>query len=106
MQTPINSMGLSTTSASSQAQKPPLVLQSPNPWSQLSQPSNTRESPSDTIEWGIDTIEWVVNPSEGGSSTPNSAVPSSAVPSPAVMTKEEKALEMTKRKEERKQVCF
>jgi hypothetical protein len=38
---------------------------------------------------------------EEGSSTPKTTVPSHAV-----MTKEEKALEMTKRKEERKQVCF
>jgi hypothetical protein len=38
---------------------------------------------------------------EEGSSTPKTAVPS-----PAVMTKEEKALEMIKRKEERKQVCL
>jgi hypothetical protein len=34
------------------------------------------------------------------------STPSSAVPSLAVMTKEEKALEMTRRKEERKQVCL
>ena len=35
-----------------------------------------------------------------------SSIPNTAVPSPAVMTKEERALEMTKRKEERKQVCL
>jgi hypothetical protein len=86
------SWGLSTTStSSSQAQKPPPYTQSPNPWSQ---PSNTKNPRLDTIGWGV-------NPLEEGSSAPNTAVPS-----PAVMTKEEKALEMTKRKEERKQVCL
>ena len=90
------SWGLSTTStSSSQAQKPLPVIQSPNPWSQPSQPSNTKNSRSDTIGWGaVDSLE-------EGPSTPNTAVPS-----PAVMTKEEKALEMTRRKEERKQVCL
>jgi hypothetical protein len=89
------SWGLSTTStSSSQAQKPPLVIQSPNPWSQPSQLSNTKDFRSDAIGWGVNSLK-------EGSSTPKTAVPS-----PAVMTKEEKALEMTKRKEERKQVCF
>ena len=88
------SWGLSTTStSSSQAQKPPLVIQSPNPWSQPSNLSNAKDPRSDTTSWGF--------PLEEGSSTPKTAVPS-----PAVMTKEEKALEMIKRKEERKQVCF
>jgi hypothetical protein len=89
------SWGLSTTStSSSQAQMPPPVIHSPNPRSQPSQLSNTKNTRSDTIGWGV-------NPLEEGSSTPNTAVPS-----PAVMTKEEKALEMTKRKEDRKQVCL
>jgi hypothetical protein len=89
-----SSWGLSTTStSSSQAQKPPLI-QSPNPWSQPSQLSDTKDPRSDTIGWGVNLLE-------DGSSTPKTAVPS-----PAVMTKEEKALEMIKRKEERKQVCF
>ena len=89
------SWGLSTTStSSSQAQKPPLVIQSPNPWSQPSQLSNTKDPRSDTIGWGVNSLE-------EGSSTPKTAVSS-----PAVMTKEEKALEMIKRKEERKQVCY
>lgn len=89
------SWGLSTTStSSSQAQKPPLVIQSPNPWSQPSQISNVKDPRSDTTGWGVNTLE-------EGSSTPKTAMPSTAV-----MTKEEKALEMIKRKEERKQVCF
>ena len=89
------SWGLSNTStSSSQAQKPPPVVQSPNPWSQPSQLSSTKDPRPDTIGWGV-------SPLEEGSSTPKTAVPS-----PAVMTKEEKALEMTKRKEERKQVSF
>lgn len=89
------SWGLSTTStSSSQIQKPPPGVQSPNPWSQPSKLSSTKNLGSDTIGWGVD-------PSEEGSSTPNTTVPS-----PAVMTKEERALEMTKRKEERKQVCL
>ena len=86
--------GLSTSTSSSQAQKPPPVIQraqSPNPRSQPSQMSN------------IKNPEWGVNPLEIGE---DSATPSTAVPSPAVMTKEEKALEMTRRKEERKQVCL
>ena len=86
---------LSTTStSSSQAQMPPPGIQSPNPWSQPSQLSNTKNPRSDTVGWGVNSLE-------EGPSTPNTAVPS-----PAVMTKEEKALEMSKRKEERKQVCF
>jgi len=86
------SWGLSTTStSSSQTQKPPLVIQSPNPWSQPSQLSNAKDPRSNTTGWGV-------NPLEEGSSTPKTAVSS-----PAVMTKEEKALEMIKRKEERKQ---
>ena len=89
------SWGLSTTStSSSQAQKPLLVIQSPNPRSQPSQLSNTKDFRSDAIGWGVNSLE-------EGSSTPKTAVPS-----PAVMTREEKALEMTKRKEERKQVCY
>ena len=97
-----SSWGLSTTSTtSSQAQKPSPVIQSPNPWSQPSQISNPWSQPSqisNTKNPSSDTIGWGV---EEGSSTPKTAVPS-----PAVMTKEEKALEMIKRKEERKQVCL
>ena len=89
------SWGLSTTStSSSQDQKPPLVIHSPNPWSQPSQLSNAKDARSDTTGWGVNSLE-------EGSSTPKTAVPS-----PVVMTKEEKALEMIKRKEERKQVCL
>ena len=86
---------LSTTStSSSQVPKPPTGIQSSNPRSQPSQLSNTKNPRSDTVGWGVDSLE-------DGSSTPNTALPS-----PAVMTKEEKALEMSKRKEERKQVCL
>jgi len=85
--------GLSTTStSSSQVQKPPPAIQraqSPNPRSQPSQLSSSTKNSG-----------WRVNPLEIGE---GSSTPSTAVPSPAVMTKEEKALEMTRRKEERKQ---
>ena len=87
------SWGLSTTSTSS-SQKPSPVIPSPNPWSQPSQISNTKNPRSDITGWEVNSLEQ-------GSSTPKTTVPTHAV-----MTKEEKALEMTKRKEERKQVFF
>lgn len=90
------SWGLSTAStSSSQAHKPPPVIQraqSPNPRSRPSQLANTKNPGG-----GVNLLEI----GEGSSSAP-----STAVSSLAVMTKEEKALEMTRRKEERKQVCF
>lgn len=88
------SWGIPTSPSSFQAQRPPLAIQraqSPNPRSQMSNSA----IPRDAIGWGV-------NPEMAeGSSTPGSAVPS-----PVIMSKEEKALEMTRRKEERKQVCF
>jgi hypothetical protein len=93
------SNGLSTMSASSQGQKSRPAIQraqSPNSWSQPSQLCNTKSPQLDTIGWGA-------NPLETGEGSPTS---SPIVLSPAAMTKEEKALEMTRRKEERKQVCL
>lgn len=81
------------SSTPTQAQKSPPAIQraqSPNPASQL---SNTKDARLDAVTWGVEM---------GG----NLSTPSFAVSSPAAMTKEEKALEMTRRKEERKQVCF
>lgn len=88
--------GFTTTSTSSSpAQKPPPVIQRAQSPNARSQPSNTKNLQSDTTGW--------VNPSEIGDGL---STTSSAVSSPAVMTKEEKALEMTRRKEERRQVCL
>jgi len=86
------SWGLPTTLTSSSA---PAIqrTQSPDPRSQQSRLSNTKNP-------GLDTFGWGNNPWE---TTEGSSTPSSAMPSPVVMTKEEKALEMTRRKEERKQ---
>lgn len=86
--------GLSTTSSSSSQAPATQRAQSPNP--RPSQLSSAKNSQLNTVGWGINTWEIGEGPS----------TPSSAVPFPAVMTKEEKALEMTRRKEERKQVCF
>ena len=88
-------MGLPTTLTSSSHAPAIQRAQSPNPRSQQSRLSNTKNS-------GLDTFEWGNNPWE--TTEESSSTPSSALPSPAVMTKEEKALEMTRRKEERKQV--
>lgn len=73
-------------------------------------------SPNTQLSWGLSTTltssSQVQKPIQRTQSpTPRligegSSTPSDAVPPPVVMTKEEKALEMTRRKEERKQVCF
>lgn len=93
------SNGLSTMSTPSQGQKSRPAIQraqSPNSCSQPSQLCDTKSPQLDTIGWGA-------NPLEMGK---GSSTSSPIVLSPAAMTKEEKALEMTRRKEERKQVCL